>query len=191
MTIINEHMQIEQLKAGNVSAFKVLYDLYAQRLYSFVYARTGTRVDAEDIVQDVFVCLWQNRQMIKNTDSLKPFLFTISRNLLISACRKRANMPVIENLKTCIDKAEIGTERPMEYDELRQAVNSALGKLPARQREIIVLSRLNGLKNKEIAQRLNLSEQTVKNQLSLGLKAVRGMLKNVPIVIIELMMLFL
>lgn len=189
--MLDEHQLITQLKAGSHEAFTAIYNMYARRLYSFVLAYAGACSEAEDIVQDTFIRLWQSRESIRQTSGLKPLLFTISRNQIITAFRRRVNKPAFEDITVCSDTAETAGTHSLEYQDLRRSVQKALDSLPQRQREIIRLSRQEGLKNHEIAQRLGLSEQTVKNQLSLGLKAVKAMLSRVPVILTELMMLLM
>lgn len=183
----DEHTLITELMAGSRKAFEDIYNMYARRLYGFVYSYLRSRQATEDVVQDIFVKLWQNRQMIKQTSSLKALLFTTGRNIIISAYRKQENMPAFEDYMAYTNSADVvnGSAYGIEYDEFYRLVMRAVNRLPVRQQDIIRMSRQQGLRNKEIAERLGLSEQTVKNQLSLGLKAIRAALRGFPVVAIE------
>lgn len=184
----DEHTLITNLIGGSYNAFEDIYNLYVKRLYSFVYSYLHSRQATEDVVQDIFIKLWQNRQMIRQTSSLKALLFTTGRNIIISAYRKKVNMPAFEDYMAYANSVDAtnGSTYGLEYEEFYEQVTHAMSRLPMRQQQIIKMSRLDRLRNKEIAERLGLSEQTVKNQLSLGLKAIKAALKAFPIVIIEL-----
>lgn len=185
----DEHTLIIELMHGSQSAFKAIYDLYAGRLYGFLFSYLRSRSESEDIVQEVFIKLWQSRETIKQTQSLKSLLFVIGRNLIVTAYRRRINMPAFEDYMAYTNAvADDNGSCTMEYEEFYALVTKTVDALPARQRDIIKLSRQKGLKNKEIAELLGLSEQTVKNQLSLGLKTVKTAIKGVPIVLVELML---
>ena len=166
---------ISGVKEGSQDCFKLVYDLYATRLYSFAYSLTKSKEDSFDIVQEVFERLWTNRQKISDEKSLESFLFVIGKNLFVSAYRKRLSSQKYEDYTHYLDEQRENNtaESAMEYDEFKKKLNAAINSLPALQRQIVVLSKYKGMKNSEIADTLTLSEQTVKNQLSLGLRTLR------------------
>lgn len=166
---------ISGLKEGSQDCFKLLYDLYANRLYSFVYSLTKSREDTFDIVQEVFERLWVNRKKISDEKSLESFLFVIGKNLFVSAYRKRLSSQKYEDYTEYLDQSRENetADTAMEYDEFKKTLAASVNALPTRQRQIVWLSKYKGMKNSDIADTLNLSEQTVKNQLSLGLKSLR------------------
>ncbi len=177
--IDSDHKElISGLKKGSQNCFKLIYDMYANRLYSFVYNLTKSKEDSLDILQEVFERLWDNRKKISDEKSLESFLFVIGKNLFISAYRKRLSSQKYEDYTEYIDRQEEykTASSAIEYDEFKKILNIALNSLPFRQRQIVWLSKYKGLKNSKIAETLNLSEQTVKNQLSLGLKTLRDVL---------------
>ncbi len=171
---------ITGLKEGSQDCFRLIYDLYAGRLLSFVFCLTKSREDSFDIVQEVFERLWTNREKISDDKSLESFLFVIGKNLFVSAYRKRLSSQKYEDYMEFLDvqQEHKTADSDMEYDEFKKTLNSAINSLPSRQRQIVWLSKYKGMKNADIASTLNLSEQTVKNQLSLGLKALRESLGN-------------
>ena len=164
-----------ELKAGSKSSFDAIYRLYVNKLHSFVYSYTRSRTSTEEIVQDVFVRLWNARATIKNGDSLGAFIFTIARNLTINSFRATVNSPVFEEYLEIRDKLSDNwdADSALEYDDLVNAIYKIAGKMPATRRKIVLMSKIGQMKNKEIAETLALSEQTVKNQLTAGMKALR------------------
>ena len=166
MTETNEALLIQQLKKDSQQAFRRLYDKYAARLYAFGMQYTHSRESTEELVEDTFIWLWTNRRSIRQTETLKSLLFIRMRHYLVNAYRATVNAPAFESY------TESSSDR-VEYDDFRRMFFAAFSRLPETQRRVVRLSRLEGKTNKEIALQLNLKEQTVKNQLSLGVKALR------------------
>lgn len=175
---INREKLISELKMGNPSSFRAIYDMYVGRLFSFAFSLTMSREDAADIVQEIFVRLWENRESISVDKHFEAYLFAIGRNLFVSACRKRmAEQRYAAHVEHIDDTQTVPMpSSAIEYDEYRKSFGKAFMSLPERQRQIVSLSKFKGMKNAEIAKELSLSEQTVKNQLSLGLKELRRLL---------------
>lgn len=177
---------LSDLREGSPYAFKVVYDLYAPRVYSFAYYLTKSRADSSDLVQEVFIRLWENREKILADKPLLPFLFVIGRNLFISAYRKRMSSVRYADYTEYLDSLEAGglPSEGIEYDDYRRSFKAAFLSLPMRQQQILRLSKFQGMKNSEIARELNISEQTVKNQLSTGLKNLKLSLAKIPLAIL-------
>lgn len=182
---------IIDLQKGSVKAFNAIYELYARRLYAFCLKYTKSRQNAEEIVEDTFVWVWNNRDSIKQEISLKPILFLKTKHLLINAYRKVVNSPIYEDYMDYIDHNgnSNSADSPMEYDEFMKQVNDCIDQLPKAQQQIIRLSKFEQLANKDIAEQLNYSEQTVKNQLSIGLKQLRTLLKRKGIYLFVLLLI--
>lgn len=174
-----EPLLLDMLRRGSTHAFDELYRLYARRLMGFCMQLCRSREDAEEIVQDAFVQLWRHREQIRQTDSLRAFLFTTARNKIINAYRTLASSATYEDYIDYLDA--LGEEEAggrFSYEEFVQQLDEALGELPPAQARILRLSRLEDMSNKDIASHLGLSEQTVKNQLSLGLRSLRSKLSE-------------
>jgi RNA polymerase sigma-70 factor (ECF subfamily) len=165
---------IFQLKKGSRKAFDKIYQMYAKRLYAYCLQFTKSLEDSEEIVQDVFVKLWTNREHIRQENTLCSLLFIIAKHHLINAFRSRINQPVYEeyiNYKEAISMDE--PDQQLEYKDFAIKFEKAMQTLPATQRKVITLSKIKGFSNKEIAEKLVLNEQTVKNALSIGLKKLK------------------
>lgn len=175
----NERKLIEQLKLGSYAAFSSIYSMYAGRLYTYSLQYTKSVEEAEEIVQDVFVSLWNQRECIRQDETLQSLLFIMIKHHLINAYRIRVNQPVYEDYVDYVNLCSgEDTAYRLEYDDFRKEILRVLDMLPDTQRKVIRLSRLEQLSNKEIAARLSLSEQTVKNQLSIGLKRLKEKLEH-------------
>jgi len=181
------------LKHGDMLAFDAIYERYSKRLYCFVLRYIKQESDAEEIVQEVFLKIWEAREKIELTTSFNSFLFTIAYNTTISLLRKRINeKKYLENLeiRQKIDEAdEIINE--IQYKELNKQVNSLLEQLTPRQKEIFLLSREEGLTHEQISQKLNISANTVKNHLVAALSYLKQHLNSSLMINVLFMSLFL
>ena len=169
----SESELIAKLKQGSEKAFNALYAMYARRLYAFCMEYTKSREDTEEIVQDAFMWLWKNRENIRQEKTIKNLLFLRVRHFLINAWRSRMGEPVFEDYVNYLNMPSGDTSDKLEYDEFRHNIVKIINELPKTQAKVLRMARLEGFRNKEIAQKLHLIEQTVKNALSLGLKYLK------------------
>lgn len=170
----NEVLLIHALKNGSHKAFDSIYQMYAKRLYYYSLQFTKSREDSEEIVQDVFVKLWTNREKIKQENTLCSLLFIMTKHHMINAFRANINRPIYEIYVNYNHEMSINdAHQHIEYQEFVVKFKKAIKKLPATQQKVITLSRIQQLSNREIAEKLSLSGQTVKNQLSIGLKMLK------------------
>jgi RNA polymerase sigma-70 factor (ECF subfamily) len=170
----NESLLISSLKKGSSKAFDNIYQMYAKRLYAYCLQFTKSPRDSEDIVQDVFVKLWMNREKIRQEDTLRSLLFIMTKHRIINAFHSKINQPVYEEYVNY--KGEMSTNdtgQQLEYHEFVEKLEQALKTLPPTQQKVITMSKIEQLSNKEIAAKLSLSEQSVRNQLSVGLKNLK------------------
>mgnify|MGYP006303477827 CR=1 FL=1 len=176
-----------------MAAFDAIYHKYSHKLYLFVLRYVKQEEDAEGIVQEVFIKIWESRKKIDTYQSFEGFIFTIAYNTTISLLRKRVNetksreylksLQQPETAETAIDE--------LHYKEIQEKVQKLLNELTPRQREIYHLSREEGLSHKEIADKLNLSESTVNNHLVTILKYLKSHLDKGLIVSSLFFFLFL
>jgi RNA polymerase sigma-70 factor (ECF subfamily) len=165
---------IQGLKAGSYKAFDGIYKMYAKRLYAYSLQFTKSSEDAEEIVQDVFVKLWTNREKIKQEDTLRSLLFIMTKHHLINAFHSKVNEPIYEDFVDYKNEISVNdTGQQLEYEDFERKFTKAVMQLPLTQQKVVKLSKIEQLSNKEIAEKLSLSEQTVKNQLSIALKELR------------------
>ncbi|MBN2814389.1 MAG: RNA polymerase sigma-70 factor [Bacteroidales bacterium] len=157
-------------------AFNTIYNKYSYKLHEFVLMYLKQEEDAEEIVQEVFIKIWESRGKIDVYSSFESFLFTIAYNATISLLRKRVSQSKSrEYLKSLqqIDAADQVIDE-IQFKELDQKVQSLLEQLTPRQKEIYLLSREDGLTHKEIAQKLSISESTVNNHLVTTMKYLKS-----------------
>lgn len=184
---------VRLLRKGDLRAFDCIYNKYCHRLHKFVFMYLKQEEDAEGIVQEVFLKIWDAREKIDVYASFESFLFTIAYNSTMSLLRKRmSETRSREHLKSLqqIDTAATVIDE-MEYLELNERVASLLELLTPRQREVFQLSRVEGLTHEEIAARLKISESTVNNHLVSVLKYIKSNLNGTLAVIVLYSLFFL
>ena len=155
------------LKKGDVIAFDKIYELYSKRLYGFVLRYVKQKEDAEGIVQEVFIKIWETRNKIDIYSSFDSFIFTIAYNTTINLLRKRISehkyQDRLKSVQQITEADEIIDE--IYFNEINTQLQLLLDKLTPRQKEIFQLSRVEGLTHEEIAKKLNISVNTVKNHM--------------------------
>ena len=167
---------IKKLQEGSYEAFDTLYNVYADSLYGFALLHTKSTVQAEDIVQDTFLKLWNMRESLSVEGSFKSMLFTIAKNHVIDIFRQQVNRANFEDYIAFCEDENLLDNTSVEkvyYNDFLEKLAIAKQKLTPAQRNIFELSREEGMSNTEIAAASNLSEQTVKNHLSAALKVLR------------------
>lgn len=167
---------IKGLKSGSYEDFDKLYANYSDLLYGFVLNLTKSSSEAKDILQETFLRVWQTRTKISEEKSFKSYIYTIARNLIIDSFRNQMRSVAFEeyiNSDAYQNYTEDTVENKLDFDEFRKKFEEAKEKLTERQLEIFELSREQGLSVTDIAGRLQISEKTVKNQLSLAMKILR------------------
>lgn len=176
----NEERYVAALKEGSREAFTMLYNLYADRLYSFALVQTKSKQMAEDVVQDTFLKLWNNRTNLNCYGNVQALVFTMARNLIIDAFRRQvANIDIEAYFK--LHEALPSTASPEEslyFNETKKHLEQAKAKLSNKECKIYEMSREQDMPIKKIAQTLNLSPQTVKNYLTSTLKVFRSQLRR-------------
>jgi RNA polymerase sigma-70 factor, ECF subfamily len=168
----DEKLMLE-IKSGNMIAFDSLYRTYSKRLFNFAYTILKSREEAENIVQDVYLKLWENRLYIEKNSSVRSYLFSVAYNSTISVLRKKIKDNVyLEYLKSLQEPFE-EPDLTFEYNELNDRLREIIDNLPERQKEVYLLHKEEGLTYKDIAQKLSISVNTVENHMARALKTVR------------------
>ena len=136
---------IGNLKRGSYKAFTQIYDEYADSIFSFALRQLRNRNAARDVVQDTFMKLWINRNMIDCSRNLKSFIFSIARYRIIDTLRRQMREPKFEEyIEHCAeDPTDVSPEDIIMYEEFLSLVTMAKEKLTPRERQIYELSRTN------------------------------------------------
>lgn len=162
---------IDQIKTGNRLAFNALYLRYWEDLYRFGYAILKDEDQAKDILQDIFFALWRNRETLE-IKSVSAYLYTAVRYEVTRALRNGRLTAAHEEYLATLHSPH-SSEADLHLSDLEHQVKETLDKLPKKSREVFYLSRFKELSNKEIAQKLNLSQRTVEWHISSALQHLR------------------
>lgn len=183
-----EKRLIEKLNKSNKKAFDRLYREYEKPLYAFAYKLTRSHEEAEEIVQDAFLKIWEKRFSVDKNKSFKAFLFTIARNKIYNKARRRTYEHAYENYLKYQHtlKQKNSTEETFQYRETWHAVKGAIEELPAKRKEVFTLSRVNGMSNKEIANLTDTSVSNIENHINKALRFLKMHLSNRGIISITL-----
>lgn len=174
----NEFFIYGEMKKGKEYAFDYFFNYYYPGLCVFAQKIiTLPQEQAKDIVQDVFVKFWNDREKLDIKISIRSYLFVSVRNRCLDILRKKDRSIKLSEISEGRDVADESFETYI-LSELENLLTRSLDKLPGRCREVFELSRLYGLKNREIAIKLNLSEKTVENQMTKALRILREELKD-------------
>ena len=183
----NHTALLEALKSGDAAAFEQVYDLYKRPFYATALRYLKDQKLAEDALQEVFVKLWQNCQAIDERQSLRSFLFVCMKNHVLNVIRTEQNRikaALLANQNQ--EKFSHQTESDIDLNDLRTYLDTSLSALPARKKKIAQLSLIEGYSNQEIAATLQISEHTVRSQLSQAKKIIRLFLERTLVLLLLL-----
>jgi len=177
---------IDQIRCGSEKAFRVVYDLYFLRLERFAAAYVIDRGEAQDIVQSVFLTLWDRKESLYSETNLGNYLITLTKNQCLNYLRhERVQLNYLtrqeqKNAELLLNfyALERLNENKLLFDELEIAAKQAIDSLPGQSREVFILSRIEGMKYQEIAQKLEVSVKTVEKKMSIALELLRDALKD-------------
>lgn len=161
------------LRASDHAAFKTLYYRYFEALYRFLFRHTREEQLAQDLVQEMFTRVWQNREKLDPQQSLKAYLYRIGYNLAVDQLRKRTHRP--ESLEA--ENAYEPSDSHEDQFDLREKMQAAIASLPEPLRMVFMMSRFEEATYAEIAEALGISIKTVESRMSKALKELREKLK--------------
>lgn len=148
--------------------FSELYLTYYSKLVRFAKEFVIQEEDAENITQDVFIILWENRDFIKHIDNMNAYLFRLVRNKCLDYLKHKVfEQRYVESVQTSYEVDVV------EDNDTEILIRAAINSLPKRCRDIFLLSRVEGLKYKEISEQLGISVNTVECQMGIALKKLR------------------
>jgi RNA polymerase sigma-70 factor (family 1) len=174
-----ENDLIEKLRQGDVNAFDQVYKSYAVRLYAFSFKYLKSKEEAEELVQSVFLKVWENQHSLKRDTSFKSYLFTIAYNEICNLFRQKTYLrKFIASSLESNQEASGDSEAQLDALFVREQVDHIISKLPEKQRIIFLKSRQEGKSTREIATELGLSPGTVDNYLSESLRFIRNHMQD-------------
>ena len=192
LTTSNTEDIIRRLKKDDKSAVDELFSYYYPRLYHFSKSILKIETDIDDILQEVFVKIWLNRNKISNIETFNAYIFTITKNEVLNLIRSNLRDQTFKEeffLRSVAE--EYQTQNQVEFDEIKSGIDRIVASLPEKRQQVFVLSRTEGLSNKEIAQQLNISEKTVEDHITHAIKHIKTSIKDMGVISFLYFYLFL
>lgn len=175
----NEKILLRQLREGSHQAFQKLYESYFDLLYGFIFRLTRSHQLTTEIVQVTFTKIWNSHAQIMPEESFKAWLFKIGKNEVINALKKQWSDPLfVDFLSYCESEAmSVEPDDIYDFNRFKEDLKLAKRKLTFKQRLVFELYQEQGLSAKEIAEQLQINEQSVYNHLSKALAILRDELR--------------
>ena len=166
-----------QIANGDETAFRMLFDQYRERLYFFAWQLCHSAVEAEEVVQDIFLRLWENRSKLGEVDFPRKYIYIMARNRTLDLLSKIArDQRLISEVWTNMSQSDNYLEDLLHAQDSQLLIDQAVSQLPEKKQAIFLMSRRDGLSLREIADQTGLSIQTVKNILTEVLKHIKAFL---------------
>jgi RNA polymerase sigma-70 factor, ECF subfamily len=167
------------IRNDNKDAFRILYDRYNKKLYYFSLRYLNDYEEAEELVQSVFISIWEHRKSLDESMSVKNYIYRSAVNYIYNHLKKKAVHARFVEAE--LQKGELQTDQTYDQvccNDLESSINSIVEALPSQQQKIFRLSRIEGLSYEEIAKSLDLSVRTVENQIYRALKIIKSKMKE-------------
>ena len=169
----NDSILVDNLQHGDLYSFDLLFKKYGDKLYGFAVRYLKSEADAEELVQDVYVKIWEERGKLKKESSFKSYLFTIAYNDICKIFRQRNYHKIYVEEIIFRDNNFDNIDEKMDYSSALEQVQLWIEQLPPRRKEIFNMRHKEGKSSKEIAKELNISPGTVDNHISEALNFLR------------------
>ncbi len=177
--ILKEQQQLKKIQKGDIASFEALFHHYYNGLCGYSTSLVGMKEVAEEVVQDVFFNIWKNRETLRIRQSIQSYLYRAAYNNSMMYLRKMRREHFMEDLsrpEPIMDAPD--PSQVIQLDEVSNLISQTLESLPERCREIFRMNRQDGLKYREIAQKLSISEKTVEANMGKALKALRNSMER-------------
>ncbi len=171
---MNQSINSSLLKKGDPQTFKKAYHYFGDKIFAFAMSYLKNEAEAQEIVQEVFLKLWHNRQNIKEDTSLQSYLFTIAFNAVKKSFLKKSKE---ENYKhTVVDQLDQASENgdfEKQYQQVIEKLELFIEEMPERRQQIFIARKKQGKSQKEIAADMGISVKTVENQITEAMKYLK------------------
>jgi len=174
---ISDNILVNRIRQHDKDAFRSLYNRYNKKIYFFALKYLKNNVEAEELVQSVFINVWVSRESLDQAYGIRSYIYKAAVNYIYNHLKKMAIRARF--VESEILKGEIYSNHTYEqvfFHDLEKTINTFVDSLPGQQQQIFRLSRYEGLTHKEIAEKLNLSVRTVENQMYRALKLLKSIL---------------
>jgi RNA polymerase sigma-70 factor (family 1) len=187
-----DYLAVKNLKQGDVKAFDNLFNKYSPRLYNFSFKYLKSAEEAEEVVQEVFLYIWDKREGLKPDNSFNAYIFTIAYNIIKKYfIKKSRDNAYKDDLIYVLLQQENNLDKTIDYKFLLEKVEFIINSLPNRRKEIFIKRKYDGLSVKQIADELSISPNTVENQLASAQKQILNELQKEKLAGLIFFMLFI
>lgn len=187
----DEKVLLTQLAAGNEAAFNQLFERHRNGIYLHALTYTKSPEFAEELVLDIFMKIWDNRERLPEIAHFPGYLFILSRNQLVSAMRKRLEQPFTDMDLTQWESPGTGPDKHLELKEVQALLEKAIASLPPQQRTAFTLSRTDGKTYDEIAAIMGITKRTVNFHIVGALNTLRHFFYSRTIMLLAYLAVFL
>ncbi len=171
---LNDQELISLLQQGDEGALRPIYNKHISQLHYFILRTAKSKQFTEDIVQDVFIKVWENRMQIDCEQPFKPYLYTIAKRHLLNLLKRvQHETYIVEEIRKNVSLVENTTEMAINFQESNVTIVEAIDKLPSQCREVFLRCKIRGLSYQQTAKELGITEGTVNSQMVKALKAIR------------------
>ena len=174
----NDKEMIRRLKKGNIEAFNQIFYAYSSKLYHFAYGYLKSKEDAEEMVQEIFLKIWDKRTNIKEEYQFRSYLFSIAFNYIKKYFRSEALINKYIEFATPDNPETEQTHEDVNYASLKLMVDQLVERMPEKRKAVFIKSRFEGKNAKDISEEMNISQSTVENHLNQALRFLRQHLKD-------------
>jgi RNA polymerase sigma-70 factor (family 1) len=174
----DQQQLLKQIANGDQVAFEQFYNIHWSRIYSLALTYLKSSVQAQDVVQEVFLKIWVKRQNLSHVENPASYVYIMGRNEIINALKKKISLDwLTEEQAELIPDNFMLPHQEIDLKQLQQNIGRAIDNLPDRQKLIFKLSREEGLNHEQIAARLGIEKSTVKNHIVRALNTLRSNLQ--------------
>lgn len=174
----NDSDLVALLKEGNQRAYTAIFERYSKILVNHAYKILGNRDQANDVVQEVFLAIWNKKSEIALTGSLSSYLYKATRNRILNhIAHEKVVSSYADSIASFIQNDYVASDAKLREQELESLIEKEIALLPAKMREVFILKKVEELSYQEIALKLNITDKTAKQQVYNSLKILRSKLK--------------
>jgi len=177
--LIDDNLLASRIRNDNLDAFELLYHRYKKKLYYFSLRYLEDNAEAEELVQMVFISVWEHRKTLDDTKSIKSYIYKSAVNYIYNYLKKKSiRRRYVEQELQKPEGSANQTYDQIFYKDLEKRIDTIITSLPPQQQKIFNFSRFEGLSHEEIAKKLELSVRTVENQIYRVIKVIKKHLKS-------------
>ena len=179
MKKLDNQINLYALSMGDVKAFDKLFISFYPKVKSFLFSLLDNEDEAEDLAQDVFIRLWQNRKLLRNVQNLNAYIYQTVKHIFYSYLDKRKDIFSTE-IDSVFDTLSTDDIEALVYcHELENILNKVIDNMPPQRKQIFCMSRRQGMSIEEISKKLGISKRTVETHISLALRSLRNVMMTI------------